>query len=116
MERALGDPPLRDPAGSQGWQQYFSKISLSIPKVFTYSVSLNPGSVAANTKARQTFTVTGINVNDIISVNAPSLTAGLDMIGFRVSALNTLELVFWNSTAAPIDEGAGTYSIFAIRK
>ena len=116
MERALGDPPFLDKPESPAWQKYFSKLSLIIPKSSTYETSLNPASVAANTVARQTFTVTGLTVNDIITVNPPSLTAGLNVIGFRVSAADTVELVFWNSTGAPIDEGAGTYLIYAVRK
>ena len=116
MQRALGDPPFRDEFKSPAWQQFFSKVALFIPKITIFEEALNPASVAANTKARQTFTVSGLTVNDIITVNPPSLTAGLDVIGFRVSAANTLELVFWNSTGAPIDEPSGTYLIFAIRK
>lgn len=116
MERAIGDPPFNDPPDAQSWQKFFSKIVLSVPKTSTYSPSLNPSSVAANTKARQTFTVTGLTVNDIINVNPPALTVGLDLMGARVSAANTIELVFWNSTGGAIDEAAGTYLITATRK
>ncbi len=116
MERALGNPPFLDEWGSQAWQQYLSKISLSVPKTSTYEVTIDPSSVGANTKSRQTFTVSGLTVNDIITVNSPALTVGLDLIGFRVSATDTLELLFWNSTGGAIDAGAGNYLIVATRK
>lgn len=116
MERAIGDPPFHDQPGSQAWQKYFSRLSLTVPKTSTYDVTLNPISVPANSKTRQTFTVTGLTVNDIISINPPALTSGLDMISCRVSATDTVEMVFWNSTGGAIDEPAGTYLIVAIRK
>lgn len=116
MERAVGDPPFHDKPDSQAWQKYFSRISLAIPKTSSYDVSLTPSAVAANTKARQLFTVNGITVNDIIAVNAPPLTVGLDVVGSRVFAANTIELVFWNSTGAAIAPGTGNYLILATRK
>jgi hypothetical protein len=116
MERALGDPPFHDPPESPSWQKFFSKLVLSVSKNSTYTSVFDPSSVAANTKVRQTFIVVGLTTNDIITVNPPALTAGLDLIGARVSATDTIELVFWNSTGAAIDEGAGTYLIKATRK
>ena len=81
-----------------------------------YSVSLNPASVAANTVAEQTFTVTGLQVGDtVISINKPTTSAGLGISGMRVSAANTLAVAFNNNTAGAIDAGAETYKIVVAR-
>jgi len=95
--------------------EWASRLQLLFPKVRTYEVSLNPASVAANTVAEQTFTVTGLTTKDIITVNSPALTAGLTVTSERVSAANTLALTFFNNTGGAIDEASGTYKILAIR-
>lgn len=74
-------------------------------------VSLNPASVAANTTAEQTFTVTGLVVGDQVIVSKPTLTAGLGIVNARVSAANTLAITFINCTASPIDAAAENYII-----
>lgn len=79
-----------------------------------FSQSLDPASVAANTVAEQTFTVTGLKVGDLVIVNPPGLTAGLGVCGARVSALNTLAIRLNNNTGVAIDEAAGTWQIFAM--
>ena len=85
-------------------------------EVRLYSQSLDVASVAANTSAEQTFTVTGLAVGDVVlAVNKPSLTAGLVVGNARVSAANTLALTFGNHTAGAIDPGAETYQIVAMR-
>src|SRR5712691_6459698 len=66
-----------------------------------FAQSLSPALVAANTTAEQTFTVTGLAVGDVvISVNKPTAQAGLGIVGWRVSAANTLAITFSNNTAA----------------
>lgn len=81
----------------------------------SYSVSLSPALVAANTTAEQTFTVTGLEVGDVIlSVNKPTAQAGLGIVGFRVSAANQIAITFSNNTAAGITPTAAeTYKIIA---
>lgn len=87
-----------------------------IKEVRRYSQALDVASVAANTSAEQTFTVTGLAVGDIIvAVNKPSLSAGLVVGNARVSAANTLALTFGNLTASPIDPASETYLIIAFR-
>ena len=65
---------------------------------------------------RQTFTVGGLTTQDAVVVNPPALTAGLEILNARVSDTDTIQIAFWNSTGAPIDQGAGTFTIVAIRK
>lgn len=78
-----------------------------------YGPSLSPASVAANTTAEQTFTVTGLKTTDVVvSVNKPTAQAGLGIVGWRVSAADTLAIVFSNNTAAAIvPTAAQTYEV-----
>jgi len=76
------------------------------------SQSIDVASVAANTTAEQTFTVTGLTTDMMVFVNKPSVSAGLGICNARVSAANTLAITFNNNTAAPIDPAAETYLIF----
>jgi hypothetical protein len=71
--------------------------------LFRFSPTLSPASVAANTTAEQALTVTGLAVGDVvISVVKPTAQAGLGIVGWRVSASNTLGLTFVNATGSPI--------------
>lgn len=81
----------------------------------TITASLNVASVAANTTAEQTFTVTGLKLRDLVMVNKPSASAGLGIVNARVSAADTLALTFVNATGSPIDPSAETYTITVIR-
>lgn len=87
----------------------------AITQMRVYSQALDPASVAANTTAEQTFTVTGLATTDKVFVNKPSNTAGLGIVNARVSAVDTLAITFGNFTAAPIDAASETYTITAIR-
>lgn len=87
----------------------------AITKIVVYSQSLDVASVAINTTAEQTFTVTGLTTADKVFVNKPSLNAGLGIVNARVSAADTLALTFVNATGAAIDPAAETYTIIALR-
>ena len=101
-----------DPTLMFGW---LKTLQLQFPKVSTYSESIDLASINATTYSTQTFTVTGLDVDDIITVNPPALTSGLYLLSYRVSAADTLSMTFYNSTGGAIDEDAGTYNIFACR-
>lgn len=77
--------------------------------------SINVASVAANTTAEQTFTITGLKTGDYVAASKPALSAGLGVCNARVSAADTLALTFNNNTAAPIDPAAETYTILWFR-
>ena len=80
----------------------------------TYVITqfLTPASVAANTTAIQTFTVNGLSVGDSIDVNKPSHQVGLSIGNVFVSAPNTLQIQYVNTTSAtPITPTAETYII-----
>lgn len=65
-------------------------------------LTITPASCAANTTAEQTFTITGLQVGDVVNVNKPTSQAGLGVVGARVSAANTIAITFSNNTASPI--------------
>jgi hypothetical protein len=79
-----------------------------------YTATLAPTSVAANTSAEQTFTVTGLVSGAPVAVSPQynvSSTVGVGIAGARVSATNTLALCFINATAGAIVPPAGSYLI-----
>jgi len=75
------------------------------------SATITPTSVAANTSAEQTFTVTGLVSGQPVNVNPPAMVTGLAVSQVRVSATNTLAITFVNDTAAAIVPPAGVYTV-----
>lgn len=80
-----------------------------------YTATLTPASVAANTSAEETFTVTGLAVGDDVVVNGPAPTAGTGIVNARVSATNTLALTFGNFTGGALTPTSGAYNIRGFR-
>lgn len=80
-----------------------------------YSPALTPASVAVNTTAEQTFTLTGLATNDKCLAIKPSAQAGLAIGNVRVSAANTLAITYVNDTAAAIVPTAETYAVVCFR-
>jgi hypothetical protein len=82
-----------------------------------FQLTLSPTIVAQNTSAEQTFTVNGLKTTDmIVSVSKPTAQAGLGIVGWRVSAANTLAITFMNATGSGITPTASqNYLVFAFR-
>lgn len=79
-------------------------------------LTISPAIVAANTTAEQSFTVTGVQIGDVVSVTKPTAQAGLGVVGARVSAANTVGITFSNNTAAGITPTAAeTYTLNVVR-
>ena len=97
------------------WLRWIKRLADAFPKIGTYSTALTPASVAANTTAEQTFTLSGLVINDIVYVNKPSLDAGIGVVGARVSAEDELAITYINATGAPIVPTAETYKVVSIR-
>lgn len=74
------------------------------------TASIDFDSVAAGETGSATVTVTGAASGDIVVVNPPALTTGLGFAGAAVTAANTVTVYVVNASAAPIDEGAATFS------
>jgi hypothetical protein len=93
----------------------------SIPRgnvslIMVLNVTLSPAQVTNGTSAEQTFTVPGLLVEDVVTVNKPTTQAGLVIGGARVSANNTLAINFGNITGSPITPTASeSYSVSVCR-
>ena len=121
---AITDPNIHEPKGvATASADYIYQAngsgsgSWKLP-IKKYSITLTPAIVGANTTAEQTFTCTGLvsSTDKIIGVSKPSAQAGLGIVGWRVSADNTVAIVFSNNTGAGITPTAGeTYTVFAHR-
>lgn len=55
--------------------------------------------LTASTTTARTYTVQGIRLGDVITVNKPSHTAGVGIANARASAADTIEITFGNYTA-----------------
>lgn len=82
-----------------------------VAPLLLYSPSIAPASVAANTTAEQTFTVTGLISGTPVWINKPSFTNGIGITGVRVSATNTLAITYANATANAIVPPTETYLV-----
>lgn len=93
------------------------KYSVSIyrstpgPVVKNFTTSLAPVSVAANTTAEQTFTVTGLVAASSVWISKPTHQTGLQITGVRVSAADTLAITFQNNTSGAIVPTTESYVI-----
>lgn len=88
-------------------------------KLVLVDVVWSPVSVAANTTAAQNVTVPGVVLNQdfVIDVTKPTEQAGLGIVSLRVSAANTVTVVFVNATASPIVPTASqTYTFAVLRR
>jgi hypothetical protein len=94
---------------------WLSNLQLIFPKISTYEALMDLANIGATSYSTQIFTVTGLDVRDVIIVNPPALTSGLYLLSYYVSAANTLSLTFYNSTVGGINEAAATYKIMACR-
>lgn len=123
-ERGIPKPPEQvnwlEPRDGK-WQitveawRWVTRVFTNYPKVQTVDVTINPTSVSANDTSEQTFTVSGLEVQDRVIVNKPTHTAGLVIGNARVSASNTLAITFGNLTGVAIDPPSEIYRVSAIR-
>lgn len=99
------------PTASEVYSVTVLKANL-LPALITLTQNLAPVSVAANTSAEQTFTVTGlVGVNNPVLINKPTAQPGLAIAGVRISAANTLAINYVNVTAAAIVPATEVYTI-----
>ena len=68
------------------------------------TAAISPAAVAANTSAEQTFTLKGVRLSsDMIgAVSKPTAQAGLGIVGWRVTADDTIGITFANFTGTAI--------------
>lgn len=78
--------------------------------------AISPASVAKNTSAEQTFTVTGLNTDDLVVVTKPTAQSGLGIVNSRVTAKDTLGITFGNwFTTAVVPTASETYKVVAVK-
>lgn len=80
----------------------------------TYTLTINPASVNANTTSEQTFALTGVTTTDIITITKPTHTTGLGIVNARATKDN-IHITFMNNTVSPIDPPSEAYLIGAKR-
>jgi hypothetical protein len=97
------------------WYSTISTDRQEILRGATYSPTLTPSAVAANSESVQTFTISGLIVPYAVQVSPPASMAGLGIMWTRVSASNTLEIGFRNFTAGSLTPPSGTWRIMAAR-
>lgn len=83
--------------------------------ITVYAITVTATSVAPNTTAEQTFTVTGLATTSAVAVIKPTVDAGIAIVGARCSSTNNVGIAFANDTAATITPTAGqTYYVMAV--
>jgi hypothetical protein len=113
--KGISTPPKTIEAQVPALFTWLLQLQLVFPNITTYEESINVANIGATSYSTQTFTVTGLDVNDVITVNPPAFTAGLYLISYMVSAADTLSMTFYNSTGGAINEAAATYKIMACK-
>jgi len=79
-------------------------------KIESGTLSVNPGSIGADTRGSISVAVSGLNSLDRVILHPPSgLNAGLIYCGCDVTADNTLTIYLYNKSNAPIDDGVLTW-------
>ena len=79
-------------------------------------LTLTPSTgITANTTGELTFSIMGLQVNDLITINKPTLQAGLGVANARVSAANTLAITYINATGSIITPTTEAYNIHVVR-
>ena len=92
-------------------------ITGNVQSLGVASVTLSPAEVAANTTAEQTFKVPGVRASDVcVAVSKPTAQAGLGIVGWRVSADNTVGITFSNNTAGAITPTAAQSYSFVLAR
>lgn len=87
----------------------------AITKIVVYSQTITPASVATIVCAEQTFTVTGLTTADKVLYNPPATGNATSAAQARVSAADTLAVMYCNPTAGALTPGAGTGVVVAFR-
>jgi len=73
---------------------------------FAQKLNIHPSVVVSSTVSTQTFTMTGLDADGLVVVNAPSLETGLVIANAFVATTNVLTLQIWNPTGVDITPGA----------
>jgi hypothetical protein len=79
-------------------------------KVLAGSVSVDPPSIAATTRAAVAVTIVGVSVGDKVLFEPPAaLNDDLLFVGARVTATDTVTIYLYNPTGGAIDDSGRTW-------
>ena len=89
----------------------------NVSNVFVLSVSLTPSQVAATTAAQQTFTISGLQVGDVIADVSyqGAWTVAVSEVNYWVPSNNTIGISYYNSTASGVTPPSGSYWVTVLR-
>lgn len=79
------------------------------------TISWTPASVNAATTTELTLTVPGVKPGDLVSVFPPGYTAGVALVGARVTVKDVVRVSFMNATAGALTPPAGAYKVLWMR-
>jgi len=86
----------------------------NVALVMALQASLTPPNVAANTTATQTYTINGVQLNDILEFNQLSSVTGLSVGNMWVNAANTITVQWVNSTVGAINGTAAQNFVIGV--
>lgn len=117
LSKPIPPAPIKEQdKGSPNWTRWFNLVSSNVTKIYDLSATITPSSIPAQTTVEQTFTVNGIVSSDrILELIKPTNTAGIGIVGKRVTANNTVAIDYINVTAAPITPPSETYTFILIK-
>jgi hypothetical protein len=97
---------------------WLNRLRLMAVDQRAYSFACGTSTVNANTTAIVTYTVTGIKVDDVALSVQPAmggLPTGVGIVGWEVSAANTLKVRFMNTTAGNLALVDSTFKVVVAR-
>ena len=94
----------------------YSTLSGNLANASIVTVSVDLGSVAANTSEEETATVTGVKLGDFVVCMDSALSAGQVIAQARVSAADTVTLQVINTTAGAIDAASRSMTFLVVRR
>lgn len=107
-----GVPPVPGKELTFELKEWFNQVFRFYRIIETRTLVIDPPSIAAATTAEQAFSLNEVEVGDsVLSVTKPTNTAGLGIVGARISGSNTISITFMNCTGAAIDAPSETYTI-----
>jgi len=97
------------------YQKLVIRGGTGVYNLVVYTNTLTPASVTGSSAAEQTFTVTGLDEKDLVLAINTKVGTPCGIVGYRVSATDTLAIKFVNPTDSNASPSAGTYKIVTIR-
>lgn len=88
---------------------------VSIPNAHIETVTADPASISNGAFGNTTFTVPGVSLEQTcLAVRAVVLETGLVIVGWQISAANTVIVTIYNTTGAPIDPASQAFNFIFV--